>query len=94
MRSDEYALFRARWRANRRIDMPTPEEAKAEEESFRARLTHEQFTAIREAVLEGLKSYAGQVPVNSLRFKVLRDAWSELAQVQGKARFVIEVERE
>ena len=93
MNSAQLEQFRRRWRENRRIDKAVPEETVVDEVG-RALLTREQFDAIREAVLMGMQVMASQDPVNSRRFKVLRDAWTELAQAQGKSRLVIEVERE
>jgi len=107
MKSERYADFRLKWLANRRaekmtvamaqvkrefrkaVDSMEPEEQEA---PGRATLTREQFDAIRRAVLEGIKALANEDPVHSRRFKVLRDAWSQLAPVVTKGRFVIEVD--
>lgn len=99
MQSEKYAAYRAKWLANRHqerlaaspINKRPVVQEEPEEPPGRAHLTWEQFEAIRAATLEGLKVMANDDPVSSMRFKVLRDAWSRLAPMQGRRRFVIEV---
>ena len=104
MNSERYADYRTKWLANRRAEKLEPAKralrkvAETMEQDNdvpgRVHLTREQFDAIRDAVLKGITAYASEDPVNSRRFKILRDTWSNLAPVQGKQRCVIEVERE
>lgn len=97
MNRARHAAFRSKWLANRWAEKNPPIEVTdvpEPEPPPRARLTHEQFRMIRETTLMGMQLIATQDSVSSLRFKLLRDAWSELAQVQGTTRFVIEVEGE
>lgn len=96
MQSERYIAYRQKWLANRRQEKlaasPINKRLKVEEEpTGRAELTKEQFEAIRDAALKGLTYMANDQPVNSRKFRVLRDAWSALAPVQGYKRFVIEV---
>jgi hypothetical protein len=60
-------------------------------EENRVRLTHDQFRVLRELVLLGMQNISMQEPVNSVKFKEIRDVWGVLAPVAGKDRFVIEV---
>lgn len=98
MQSERYIAYRQKWLANRRLEKlaasPINKRRIVEEEpTGRAQLTREQFNAIREAALAGLTLMASKQPVNSVQFRMLRDAWSALAPVQGYKRFVIEVKQ-
>lgn len=49
---------------------------------------------IREMVLRGMSVEANEQPMNTLRFKKVREVWTLLAPVANKKRFTIEVENQ